>query len=61
MKTSKVGIIGTGAAGIAAAMALHASEADVEVEVFARAGAQPSNRTLVNKGVAIVGCVNPAK
>lgn len=58
MKTSKVGIIGAGAAGIAATKSLHASDADVEVELFTRTGEQPSNRTLVNKGVAI-GLLEP--
>lgn len=58
MKPFKVGIIGTGAAGIAATKALHASDADVEVELFTRTGEQPSNRTLVNKGVAI-GLLEP--
>lgn len=58
MKPPKVGIIGTGAAGIAATKALHASDADVEVELFTRTGEQPSNRTLVNKGVAI-GLLEP--
>lgn len=58
MKPLKVGIIGTGAAGIAATKALHASDADVEVELFTRTGEQPSNRTLVNKGVAI-GLLEP--
>lgn len=58
MKPSRVGIVGTGAAGIAATKALHASDADVEVELFTRTGEQPSNRTLVNKGVAI-GLLEP--
>lgn len=58
MKPSRVGIVGTGAAGIAATKALHSSDADVEVELFTRTGEQPFNRTLVNKGVAI-GLLEP--
>lgn len=54
--TSIVGIIGAGAAGIAATKALHAS--GIDVELFTRTGEQPSNRTLVNKGVAI-GLLEP--
>lgn len=58
MSAPRIGIIGAGAAGIATAKALHASGADVEVELFTRTGEQPSNRTLVNKGVAI-GLLEP--
>lgn len=54
--TSTVGIIGAGAAGTAATKALHTS--GVDVELFTRTGEQPSNRTLVNKGVAI-GLLEP--
>lgn len=54
--TSTVGIVGAGAAGTAATKALLAS--DVDVELFTRTGEQPSNRTLVNKGVAI-GLLEP--
>src|SRR5699024_2333994 len=54
--TSIVGIIGAGAAGIAATKALHAS--GIDVELFTRTGEQPANRTLVNKGVAI-GLLEP--
>lgn len=54
----KVGIIGAGAAGTSAAKTLHASGAGIDVDLFARSGEQPSNRTLVNKGVAI-GLLEP--
>ena len=54
--TSTVGIVGAGAAGTAATKALRAS--GVDVELFSRTGEQPSNRTLVNKGVAI-GLLEP--
>lgn len=53
MKTSTVGFISAGAAGIVTAKALHPSGADVEVELFTRAGEHPLNRTLANEGVAI--------
>lgn len=62
MSTHTVAIIGAGAAGTAAAKALHARSreggADIDVELFARTGEVPHNRTLVNKGVAI-GLLEP--
>lgn len=58
MRTTTVGVIGAGAAGIAAAKTLTGTDAGIEVELFARSGEEPSNRTLVNKGVAI-GLLDP--
>lgn len=58
MSRLTVAVIGAGAAGTSAAETLHASPADVEVELFARNGERPHNRTLVNKGVAI-GLLDP--
>lgn len=58
MNALRVGIIGAGASGTAAVKRLRQSEADLAVELFARTGEQPYNRTLVNKGVAI-GLLEP--
>ncbi len=58
MNAPIVGIIGAGAAGTAAVKRLRQSEADLAVELLARTGEQPYNRTLVNKGVAI-GLLEP--
>ncbi|EIC08554.1 NAD(P)/FAD-dependent oxidoreductase [Sediminivirga luteola] len=62
MSTRTVAVVGAGAAGTAATTALRTRIADsgieVDVELFARTGEQPHNRTLVNKGVAI-GLLEP--
>ncbi|MDN5892424.1 MAG: NAD(P)/FAD-dependent oxidoreductase [Nocardioides sp.] len=58
MSTRTVGIIGAGAAGTSAVKTLHTSEADVEIDLLARSGERPYNRTLVNKGVAL-GLLEP--
>lgn len=60
MTTLTVGVIGAGAAGIAAAKTLTSADTGIEVELFARTGEEPSNRTLVNKGVAI-GLLEPGQ
>lgn len=60
MSTPRIGIIGAGAAGSSAAKTLHATGADLAVELLARSGEQPYNRTLVNKGVAI-GLLEPSQ
>ena len=53
-----IAIIGAGAAGTAAARTLHAS--GVDVDLYARNGEVPFNRTLVNKGIA-TGLLEPAQ
>ncbi|NHU86368.1 NAD(P)/FAD-dependent oxidoreductase [Kocuria sp. JC486] len=58
--TLTVGVIGAGAAGNAAAKTLTSADTGIEVELFARTGEEPSNRTLVNKGVAI-GLLEPGQ
>ncbi|MDZ4233832.1 MAG: FAD-dependent oxidoreductase [Dietzia sp.] len=62
MSSRTVAVIGAGAAGTAAAGTLHKRGADdgidIEVDLFARTGEHPHNRTLVNKGVAI-GLLEP--
>ena len=52
MPKPRVVILGAGAAGAAAARVLQATDA-VSVELIARTGEAPYNRTLVNKGVAV--------
>lgn len=56
MTTPRIGILGAGAAGTAAARALIDSGADVTADLIAAQA--PFNRTLVNKGVAI-GLLTP--
>ncbi|MFT4215313.1 MAG: NAD(P)/FAD-dependent oxidoreductase [Microbacterium sp.] len=56
--TTRVVILGAGAAGTAAARVLSTSEANVEVTLVACTDETPSNRTLVNKAVAI-GLLQP--
>lgn len=51
MSAARVGIIGAGAAGTSAARLLHTQAPEIEVELFARTGEKPANRTLVTKGV----------
>lgn len=58
MSPARIGILGAGAAGIAAAKTLVAATPDVKVELLTRTEEQPFNRTLVNKGVAI-GLLTP--
>ncbi|ALU40311.1 pyridine nucleotide-disulfide oxidoreductase [Kocuria flava] len=58
MRMPSIAIIGAGAAGTAAARTLHAS--GVDVDLYARNGEVPFNRTLVNKGIAI-GLLEPAQ
>ncbi|OSM43961.1 FAD-dependent oxidoreductase [Nesterenkonia sp. PF2B19] len=58
MSPVRIGILGAGAAGVAAAKTLQAVSPEVQTDVFARTGEQPFNRTLVNKGVAI-GLLTP--
>lgn len=58
MNALRIGIIGAGAAGTAAANRLRQSEDDLAVELLTRTGEQPYNRTLVNKGVAL-GLLEP--
>lgn len=58
MSSHTVAVVGAGAAGAVAAKTLRTSGGDVEVELFARTGERPYNRTLVNKGVAI-GLLEP--
>ncbi|MFM2721653.1 FAD-dependent oxidoreductase [Microbacterium mcarthurae (nom. nud.)] len=53
-----VGVIGAGAAGVSAVKTLRAHGVDIDIELFARNGETPHNRTLVNKGVAI-GLLEP--
>ena len=50
MSAARVGIIGAGAAGTSAARLLHTQAPEIEVELFARTGEKPANRTLVTKG-----------
>ena len=52
MPKPRVVILGAGAAGAAAARVLQATDA-ATVELVARTGEAPYNRTLVNKGVAV--------
>ena len=58
MRTPSIAIIGAGSAGTAAARTLHAS--GVDIDLYARNGEVPFNRTLVNKGIA-VGPLEPAQ
>lgn len=50
MSSPSIAVIGAGAAGTGAARTLQA--AGVEVDLYARSGETPYNRTLVNKGIA---------
>ncbi|MBP0645193.1 FAD-dependent oxidoreductase, partial [Mycobacterium tuberculosis] len=58
MRPPSIAIIGAGSAGTAAARTLHAS--GVDIDLYARNGEVPFNRTLVNKGIA-VGPLEPAQ
>lgn len=58
MTPPRVGVLGAGAAGTAAAKTLHATDPTIQVELIARTGEQPLNRTLVNKGISI-GLLTP--
>ncbi|WP_206677966.1 hypothetical protein, partial [Salmonella enterica] len=58
MRGARVAVIGGGAAGNAAARALHTADAALDLELFPRTHEQPTNRTLVNKGV-VAGLLEP--
>ncbi|WGH82683.1 FAD/NAD(P)-binding oxidoreductase [Auritidibacter ignavus] len=58
MRGARVAVIGGGAAGNAAARTLHTADADLDLELFTRTHEQPTNRTLVNKGV-VAGLLEP--
>lgn len=58
MSALRIGVLGGGAAGTAAAKALRDADLAAEVDLIGRTGVQPFNRTLVNKGIAI-GLLTP--
>lgn len=58
MSPVRIGVLGAGAAGITAAKILRDSDLDAEIDLIARTGERPFNRTLVNKGIAI-GLLTP--
>ncbi len=58
MSSPSIAVIGAGVAGTGAARTLQA--AGVEVDLYARSGETPYNRTLVNKGIA-TGPLEPAQ
>ncbi|NLS09846.1 NAD(P)/FAD-dependent oxidoreductase [Nesterenkonia sp. MY13] len=58
MSQASIGILGAGAAGVAAAKTLRAANPEVQIDLLTRTGERPFNRTLVNKGVAI-GLLSP--
>lgn len=60
MSPARIGILGAGAAGTAAAKILQAASPKMQIDLFTRTGEQPFNRTLVNKGIAI-GLLTPAQ
>lgn len=58
MTTTRIGIIGAGAAGTAAARTLAQSHVDLTIDLINHTGQRPYNRTLVNKAVAL-GLITP--
>lgn len=58
MSPVTIGILGAGAAGVAAAKTLRAVGLEAQIDLIGRTGEQPFNRTLVNKGVA-TGLLTP--
>lgn len=60
MSPVRIGILGAGAAGTAAAKILQTASPEMQIDLFTRTGEQPFNRTLVNKGIAI-GLLTPAQ
>ncbi|MGJ0184252.1 FAD-dependent oxidoreductase [Corynebacterium glyciniphilum] len=53
MTAVRLGVLGAGAAGGAAAKTLRDAGLEAEIDLIARTSEQPVNRTLVNKGIAV--------